>query len=181
MWGEAGAIQLSVDMHPEVYASHDRQVKCKNSWRVCFGFRQCYNGSDMKSVKSTVVRLPVLLLLLTLLLPTFGVLADHHFAERQPSHLHIGAYGDHLHLLDASHAHYQGAVPSNAGNQQPPSAIYNYDGALTIAIGVAMVGTRIDTVAEFEPTSLYVFPLPHYPRARTRYVSPAERPPPPLL
>lgn len=135
----------------------------------------------MRIVKSTTARLPVLLLLLALILPTVGVLVDHHFAERQPSHLHIGVYGDHLHFFGAHHVHYEDAVSSNARDQGTPSAIYNYDGALTIALGVAMVGMGMNALFAFEPTSFYVFPHPRNSPAKTRYVSPAKRPPPHLL
>ncbi len=56
------------------------------------------------------VLLPViaLALLTALLLPLLGPLADHHFAERQPGHLHIYLAGvpiQHLHDHEALHTH----------------------------------------------------------------------------
>ena len=56
------------------------------------------------------VLLPVtaLALLTALLLPLLGPLADHHFAERQPGHLHIYLAGvpiQHLHDHEAFHPH----------------------------------------------------------------------------
>ena len=49
-----------------------------------------------------------LALLSALLLPLLGPLADHHFAERQPGHLHIYMAGvpiQHLHDHQAFHSH----------------------------------------------------------------------------
>ena len=56
------------------------------------------------------VLLPVtaLALLTALLLPLLGPLADHHFAERQPGHLHIYLAGvpiQHLHDHESFHPH----------------------------------------------------------------------------
>ena len=49
-----------------------------------------------------------LALLTALLLPLLGPLADHHFAERQPGHLHVYPAGvpiQHLHDHEAFHSH----------------------------------------------------------------------------
>ena len=49
-----------------------------------------------------------LALLAALLLPLLGPLADHHFAERQPGHLHIYLAGvpiQHLHDHETFHPH----------------------------------------------------------------------------
>lgn len=49
-----------------------------------------------------------LALLSALLIPLLGPLADHHFAERQPGHLHIYLSGvpiQHLHDHEAIHTH----------------------------------------------------------------------------
>ena len=47
-------------------------------------------------------------LLTTLLVPLFGPLVDHHFAERQPGHMHLYLTGvpiQHLHHHEAFHSH----------------------------------------------------------------------------
>ena len=49
-----------------------------------------------------------LALLAALLLPLLGPLSDHHFAERQPAHLHVYLTGvpiQHVHDHEAIHAH----------------------------------------------------------------------------
>ena len=47
-------------------------------------------------------------LLMALFFPLLGAMMDHHFAERQPGHLHIflwGAPASHLHHHDTLHSH----------------------------------------------------------------------------
>ena len=71
------------------------------------------------------VLLPVaaLALLTALLLPLLGPLADHHFAERQPGHLHIYLGGvpiQHLHDHQAFHIHdAPNADPLGVENDSP--------------------------------------------------------------
>ncbi len=65
---------------------------------------------DGKALLKAKVLFPVtaLTLLAALLLPPLGPLADHHFAERQPGHLHIYLAGvpiQHLHDHEAFHPH----------------------------------------------------------------------------
>ena len=48
------------------------------------------------------------ILLMALSFPMLGAMVDHHFAERQPGHLHIflsGSPADHLHHHDNLHSH----------------------------------------------------------------------------
>ena len=104
----------------------------------------------MRSMKSLALQLPVLSLLLALMLPAVGVLADHHFAERQPGHLHMGVYGDHPHILDTSHLHPQGMIPSSPDDRQFPSAIYNYDSTLSFGVGIALFDVRMYSFLAFE-------------------------------
>jgi hypothetical protein len=49
----------------------------------------------------------VVLTIHALLLPLYGPLVDHHFAERLPyhSHLYLAGHVDHVHLHDVPHSH----------------------------------------------------------------------------
>ena len=63
-----------------------------------------------KSLLRPKVFFPItaLALLTALLIPLLGPLVDHHFAERQPGHLHLYLTGvpvQHLHDHEASHTH----------------------------------------------------------------------------
>ena len=52
----------------------------------------------------------ILTLLVSFLVPAVGPLMDHHFAERQPAHQHLGLVGDHVHDYGANHAHRHAGV-----------------------------------------------------------------------
>lgn len=39
------------------------------------------------------------------LLPAFGPLVDHHFAEKLPTHNHLGGYSVHTHAFEQAHEH----------------------------------------------------------------------------
>ena len=39
------------------------------------------------------------------LLPGFGPLVDHHFAEKLPTHGHLGGYVSHTHTYEQTHEH----------------------------------------------------------------------------
>ena len=62
-----------------------------------------------------ILSLTALALLVALLTPLLGPLVDHHFAERQPGHLHIylgGVPVQHLHDHQAYHTHHDPTVDS---------------------------------------------------------------------
>lgn len=48
---------------------------------------------------------PVGLAVVMVFLPALGPLVDHHFAERQPYHAHLGANAGHEHDFRYTHAH----------------------------------------------------------------------------
>ena len=80
------------------------------------------NGKALLKAK---VLFPVtaLTLLAALLLPLLGPLMDHHFAERQPAHLHVYPAGvpiQHLHDHEAFHSHEAPNVgPVEVANSGP--------------------------------------------------------------
>ena len=108
---------------------------------------------------------------LVVLLPSLGPLFDHHFAERQPYHAHVGAASDHEHGYRSLHAH----DPERAPDWSP--ALYKLDTSptlLTIVLssdaelgGGLMPGTDSALrIPGLEPDAL-----------RSAYISPPDRPP----
>lgn len=58
--------------------------------------------------RKVVLTVTALALLTALLVPLLGPLVDHHFAERQPGHMHLYLTGvpiKHLHHHEAFHSH----------------------------------------------------------------------------
>ncbi len=71
----------------------------------------------------TLLPLMTMAILSALLVPLFGPLVDHHFAERQPGHVHLyltGVPTQHLHFHEAHHSHDSPpAGPSDVGSSGP--------------------------------------------------------------
>jgi len=75
---------------------------------------------------------------LLLLLPGFGPVLDHHFAEREPHHQHIyfgSVLPKHIHPYEVPHAHGQKTAVPASGNAAPDSSppdgivyLTSYDG-----------------------------------------------------
>ena len=64
----------------------------------------CYNFHDMQTILIAIM--PVFLAVALVALPSFGPSLDHHFAERQPYHAHLGAGGGgHEHEYRREHSH----------------------------------------------------------------------------
>ena len=68
------------------------------------------------------------MVLVALAMPSFGPVADHHFAERQfhHSHVYLGAVpADHEHLSPSSfHRHGTGTRPATGGPDYYPGVVY---------------------------------------------------------
>ncbi|MBM3943269.1 MAG: hypothetical protein FJ316_10175 [SAR202 cluster bacterium] len=69
----------------------------------------------------------LLLALAALLLPVLGPVVDHHFAEREPGHVHIyvgPALPTHLHPYEQSHGHQHDPnfIISDSDQPQAPGA-----------------------------------------------------------
>jgi hypothetical protein len=74
---------------------------------------------------SRLVKILSWLLYAAVLFPAIGPLADHHFAERQPGHLHSGTVVVHSHSYGQSHGHAD-------QDSQGSNAIYNFESVQTI-------------------------------------------------
>ena len=64
--------------------------------------------------KILIAALPIFLAVALVALPAFGPFLDHHFAERQPYHAHLGAGGGgHTHEYAREHSHARANSPSS--------------------------------------------------------------------
>ena len=113
-----------------------------------------------------------------LLAPLAGGALDHHFAERQPGHLHIGAAHSHSHLHAferAAHTHHAVGGKRYAGADMP-IALYKSDGSIAAAQSAAAsagMGERI----RYEPTSVVALPVANVKRLIPHAPLPPDKPP----
>jgi hypothetical protein len=115
------------------------------------------------------------ILVIALALPSIGPLIDHHFAERNPAHLHVSVSLDHTHGYGASHAH---AATESTPNDA--TALYNHDSGLATAVPLMIDDAALRASERFESSS--VFNIPMLARVlRVGHVpAPPDRPPQPV-
>ena len=126
-----------------------------------------------KRVRTTLTGLLAVAGVVALLAPLAGGALDHHFAERQPGHLHIGAAHTHSHLHAferAAHTHHAVGGKRYAG-EDLPIALYKSDGSVAAAQAQAAASAGMGERIRYEPTSVVALPaanvkrlLPHTPR-----------------
>ena len=145
---------------------------------------------DGKALMRANILFPItaLALLTALLLPLLGPLADHHFAERQPAHLHVYLAGvpvKHLHDHEAFHPHESTNVDSwdveNAGSVLENSVIFmpqEGEGLSVSTLGVTLA-LLTSVVALVLPTVLRLL-TPRGQRALRGIITSPEPPPPRL-
>jgi hypothetical protein len=107
-------------------------------------------------------------------LPSMGPLIDHHYAERQPAHQHLGLAEHHVHGFGQDDAHFHGPETGGTGGLNS-TAMFAYEGAPVSAI--VTVEADLDTLLDFEPGSLFNLPLPPHAESRQHYTSPQGKPP----
>lgn len=117
----------------------------------------------------------ILTLLVSLLVPAVGPLMDHHFAERQPAHQHLGLVGDHVHDYGANHAHRH-AGPDGAGSGNG-TALYNAEGGPAGSTVGLTTDKAMQAFLLFEPTSTVSLPASLDRLARQAFTPPPDRPP----
>ena len=117
-----------------------------------------------------------LFLLAALVLPSVGPLVDHHFAERQPGHLHARAYDhhDHKHAYQHTHPHDSEAEARSDGL---PIALYNYEKGPAGTVVIVADDAALLTVLAFEPSSLLALPQPALGLVKEHHPAPPEKPP----
>ena len=105
------------------------------------------------------------------ILPSLGPLADHHFAERQPYHAHLGADSGHTHDYGDLHAHTSDR--SGGANPALPNLQVSSAGS-AIAIPSDSELVRRLTI---EPDTVFTIPPAADSVLRSVYASPPHRPP----
>lgn len=156
----------------------------------------CYNAGDMVRTKAVVRGLAsaaALAAVAALLAPLLGAALDHHFAERQPDHRHIGLAHSHAHYFHArayapahGHSHaYESAyhphpVGADGGGEDAPIALRSGGDGAPAAVAASHRNAASDGGHRFSPTS--VIGQPPYIALILRAVAPPPLcKPPPLL
>ena len=114
---------------------------------------------------------PIALGALLVLLPSLGPLIDHHFAERQPYHSHLGADRGHEHGYRYFHAH--GADFDSEANP----ALYNLDTSLAGFTTATLSESDLSRQTLIEPTSLIGTHTASDAALRSIYPDPPYKPP----
>ena len=114
---------------------------------------------------------PIALGALLVLLPSMGPLIDHHFAERQPYHSHLGPDRGHEHQYSYFHAHGSEADPESN------PALYNLDTSLAGFTTATLSESELSRQALVEPTSLIGIHTAADAALRSVYPAPPYKPP----
>ena len=111
-----------------------------------------------------------------MLFPAAGPIIDHHFAERQPGHLHLGAAFPDTHIHAFSSEYHHDVVPRDVTSRT--TAIYRHDSATVAATAIAVADATLASMLSFEPSSLFVFPTNAERIAAQQFYAPPGQPPP---
>ena len=126
--------------------------------------------------KILIAIMPVFLAMALVALPSFGPSLDHHFAERQPYHAHLGAGGGgHEHEYRREHSHARadspGSQPADGDEAMPNPEIASSAMAAVRAEPVSMTPTAADSAlaaargGDSVPKSIHPAPPLRPPRA----------------
>ena len=115
-----------------------------------------------------------------LLAPLAGPALDHHFAERQPDHLHLGAPGEHYHSYESA-IHLHRHPPTTPADGSLPIALYRSDGAIAVTLAGSPVDVDSESMRQFQPTSVVILPPQQVSAARQHSPIPPDKPPAVLL
>ena len=132
-----------------------------------------------KRVRTALTALLAVVGVVALLAPLAGGALDHHFAERQPGHLHIGAAHSHSHLHAferAAHTHHAVGGKRVAGADMP-IALYKSDGSVAAAQSAAAASAGMGERARYEPTSVVALPVANVKRLIPHAPRPPDKPP----
>ena len=66
---------------------------------------------DSRMLHGILWRIPTLVLLISFLIPSMGVMLNHHFPERDPYHSHLTNVAKHSHIGLVEHIHRDLDVP----------------------------------------------------------------------
>ena len=152
-------------------------------WRECGrgAIALWYNAGEMitKRARMGIRGLLAIVGVVALLAPLAGSALDHHFAERQPDHLHIGAAHTHSHLHAferAAHVHHAVGGKRPAGADMP-IALYKNDGSVAAAQAQAAASADAGERALRGPTSAFILPVVNERRLLPHSPHPPDKPP----
>ena len=132
--------------------------------------------SHKASVRDFIGAVVSLTVVAALLAPLAGPMFDHHFAERQPDHLHFGAHGEHTHAFESQYHIHRHAAPIDRSGSLP-IALYKSDASIAATIAASPVDVDSESMRRFMPTSVFILPPPLVSAARQHTPTPPGRPP----
>ena len=103
----------------------------QQKWTFKFSFEM--ELIDSRVAHGILWRIPPLVLLISFLVPSMGVMLDHHFPERDPYHSHLTHVAKHTHIGSVEHTHPKSDIPL------PPTV-----GFVTKDLGMGPAGMHID-------------------------------------
>ena len=114
---------------------------------------------DSRVVHGILWRIPTLVLLISFLIPSMGVMLNHHFPERDPYHSHLTNVAKHSHIDLVEHTHRDLDVPLSS------TPVF-----LSKNLGMGSAGTHIDLLktesqvprAPLELTNLSILNIEFY-------------------
>ncbi|MDE2686678.1 MAG: hypothetical protein OXI16_04160 [Chloroflexota bacterium] len=113
-----------------------------------------------------------------ILAPLAGPAFDHHFAERQPGHLHFGAVGEHIHAFESAF-HYH-PRPRKAPSGDTPIALYKSEAGIAATIVASHMDVDAAALRQYQPTSVFILP-PAQNAAARQYIPHIPHRPPALV
>jgi len=120
-------------------------------------------------------RVSVLLLLVALAMPSIAPLVDHHFAERQVGHNHVGIVQSDAHTHGYQHLHSH-SPDSDAGSDGRPVALYEHESGSTAPVVVIDDATTLP-FGLLEPGLFIPIWSKVQSRAKDHLPTPPKRPP----
>ena len=114
---------------------------------------------DSRVVHGILWRIPTLVLLISFLIPSMGVMLNHHFPERDPYHSHLTNVAKHSHIGLVEHTHRDLDIP-----------LFSTPVFLSKNLGMGSAGTHIDLLktesqaprAPLELTNLSILNIEFY-------------------
>ena len=129
-----------------------------------------------KAFVRTLSALLALTAVVALIAPLAGPALDHHFAERQPDHLHFGAPGEHSHAFESPY-HLHRHPTSDPSDGSLPIALYRSEAGIAATAAASPVHVDSESPRRFEPASIFILPPPIVSAARQHSPAPLDRPP----
>ena len=142
--------------------------------------RLCYNLlSDMrlKAIVRGTGAFIALTAIVALIAPLAGPMFDHHFAERQPGHLHIGASGEHSHAFESAYHLHKHPLPAPEEEGAFPLVLYKSEGSIAATLAASPLDISSESMRQYQPTSVFYLPLTVISAARQHVPHPPSKPP----